>query len=94
MAQDIQYEWDEAKRRANLERHGVDFAMVAAFDWSDVFTADQTVRGERRRVTSGFIGVRLYVLIWTRRLGRTRVISLRKANKRERDAHEKATRSE
>ncbi|MEQ8434108.1 MAG: BrnT family toxin [Oceanicaulis sp.] len=92
MAQSIEYEWDEAKRRANLERHRVDFALVEAFDWSTAFTADQSVGGERRHVSTSFIGARLYVLVWTKRNGRTRVISLRKANGRERDAYEEATR--
>ena len=28
------YVWDEKDRQANLEKHGVDFAQVEAFDWS------------------------------------------------------------
>jgi hypothetical protein len=28
------YEWDEAKRAANLAKHGVDFGDIARFDWS------------------------------------------------------------
>lgn len=27
------YEWDEAKRRETLRKHGVDFAIVERFDW-------------------------------------------------------------
>lgn len=27
------YEWDEAKRRENLRKHGVDFAVVEGFAW-------------------------------------------------------------
>ena len=26
-------EWDEAKRRANREKHGLDFSLAEAFDW-------------------------------------------------------------
>ncbi|MGJ3230169.1 MAG: BrnT family toxin [Oceanicaulis sp.] len=88
MAQDIEYEWDEAKRRANLERHGVDFALVEAFDWSAAETVDQSVRGERRHLSFGRIAGRVHALVWTRRGEIIRVISLRKANRRERHAFE------
>ena len=27
------YEWDETKRAKNLADHGVDFALIEAFDW-------------------------------------------------------------
>ena len=27
------YEWDENKREANLEKHGIDFEQVHLFDW-------------------------------------------------------------
>jgi uncharacterized DUF497 family protein len=30
----VEYEWDEAKREANLARHGLDFALATDFDWS------------------------------------------------------------
>ena len=29
----MEYEWDEAKRRGNLAKHGIDFATAAEFDW-------------------------------------------------------------
>ena len=28
----VEYEWDEAKREQNLEKHGVDFASMELFD--------------------------------------------------------------
>ena len=30
----MQYEWDENKRRINLEKHGEDFADVVLLDWT------------------------------------------------------------
>jgi uncharacterized protein len=27
------YEWDETKRAKNLANHGLDFAVIEAFDW-------------------------------------------------------------
>jgi uncharacterized DUF497 family protein len=29
------YEWDEAKRKTNLSKHGVDFAVVESFVWEE-----------------------------------------------------------
>lgn len=28
------FEWDEKDRQANLKKHGIDFALIEAFDWS------------------------------------------------------------
>jgi uncharacterized protein len=39
--------------------------------------------GELRHVAIGYIETRLYVLVFTKRSSKVRVISLRKANKRE-----------
>lgn len=81
--------WDEAKRRANLAKHGVDFAEVALMDWA---TADHAVDtrhdyGEVRIATMGVIDGRLHFLAWTPRDGMVRVITLRKANAREQAAY-------
>lgn len=78
-------EWDEDKRAANLEKHGVDFSAALEFEWDTASTADDARQdyGEPRFVSIGFIGPRLHVLVWTPRGERFRVISLRKANARE-----------
>ena len=85
------WDWDEAKRQANLTKHGIDFAEVESLDWSTAtHEADaRTDYGEARIVTTGYIGARLHILAWTPRNGGVRIISLRKANERE----EKAWRS-
>jgi Uncharacterized protein conserved in bacteria len=78
-------EWDEDKRAANLEKHGVDFTAALEFEWDTALTADDARQdyGEPCFVSIGFIGSRLHVLVWTPRGERFRVISLRKANARE-----------
>ena len=30
---ELMYEWDEAKRRSNISKHGVDFTAMNAFEW-------------------------------------------------------------
>lgn len=86
------YEWDEAKRRANLAKHGVDFADLDRMLWdvSEVREDTRTDYGERRFVVDGFIDGRQHVFAFTLRRGRIRAISLRKANPRERKRYEQA----
>ena len=75
--------WDDAKRRANLVKHGVDFAAVAAFDWESALVYPDNRHGEPRWVATGYIGSRLHVVVYAMRGTRRRIVSLRKANARE-----------
>ena len=79
------WDWDDQKRQANRVKHGVDFALADRLDWSSVISEPDTRRdyGELRLVVTGKIDDRLYVLIFTPRGNRDRIISLRKANSRE-----------
>ena len=78
-------DWDERKRAANLAKHGVDFAAVSAFEWETALTSPDERGGypEPRFLSLGFIGDRLHAVAWTPRDGGRRIISLRKANRRE-----------
>lgn len=86
----MEYEWDEAKRRSNREKQGVDFAAAQDFEWQSAHERRDTRRdyGEARWRALGMLGTRLYALIFTRREGRIRIISLRKANNKEMDEYE------
>ncbi len=89
----MNYEWDTAKCDRNIRHHGVDFSLIDQFDWQTAATR-QDVRsdyGEERFVSIGFIGSRLYVAVWTQRGLICRLISLRKANRKEISNYEKAT---
>ena len=79
------WDWDEAKRQTNLRKHGIDFAAAAAFDWLTAHIEHDRRQdyGEESLSASGQLHGRLHVLTFTRRDGRIRIISLRKANKRE-----------
>lgn len=79
----VEYEWDEAKRAANRQKHGGDFSAVFDFDWRTAATEPQTMGGEARALSFGVIGDRLHALVWTTRDARVRVISLRRASRRE-----------
>jgi uncharacterized protein len=90
------YEWGDAKNAANVRRHGIDFKEVERFEWDTALvSADHREDyGELRETAIGFIGDVLHVLVFTERGDAVRVISLRKATKRERmhyvqEAHER-----
>jgi hypothetical protein len=77
----IELEWNEAKRAANLAKHGLDFPIAeAAFDGRPVCTVEVLNAGEVRRKTLFGLDGRFLVLIWTERERRVRIISLRSAN--------------
>jgi uncharacterized protein len=79
------FDWDEGKRQANLAKHGVDFAEASSFEWGSAVLRPDMRRdyGETRIEATGFIGDRLHVLLYTPRGPVRRVISLRRANRRE-----------
>lgn len=65
----------------------MNLALVSGFEWDEAVTWEDIRRpyGESRMVAIGYIGLRLYVVVYADRDGSRRVISLRKANKREVD---------
>ncbi|MFY9986946.1 MAG: BrnT family toxin [Chthoniobacterales bacterium] len=81
----MEYEWDAAKRRRNLAIHGVDFSAIECFEWESAIV-DEDRRGdysETRYSALGLINGRVHSLVFTLRDGNYRIISLRKANRRE-----------
>jgi len=87
----VPYEWDPAKNRANVAKHGVDLAdAVAVFEDDLALTRpDPASRGESRFVTLGLDAFgRHLVVVFTERGARVRIISARLATKPERKAYE------
>lgn len=84
--------YDPRKSERNLRERGFGFEIVSDFNLdSAVFTVDtRRDYGEVRTRALGFIGDTLYVLVFTMRGSVLRVISLRRANRKERDRYEKA----
>jgi uncharacterized DUF497 family protein len=77
--------WEDAKNRANRERHGLAFEDVwLVFESPTVtFVDDRRDYGEIRYVTLGLLAGRVVVVVHTPRGDTTRIISMRKANERE-----------
>ncbi len=87
------FEWDEAKRQRNFDRHGVDFELIhdMDFDTSRMKPDDRFEYGEARDLVMGLIDGRLYIAVVTERGDKVRLISLRKANARERKQYDTYT---
>jgi uncharacterized DUF497 family protein len=83
-------EWDDAKRAQTLRERGLDFADVVRFDWDTaMISVDmRTDYGEVRKVAFGMLEDRLTVLTYTLRDTKIRIISLRRANKREQNVYQ------
>jgi len=62
------------------------FELAVTFDWTtaDVRPDTRYDYGEERFQATGFIGEQVYRLVFTLREDKARIISLRRANKRER----------
>lgn len=92
------YEWDPRKARANLRQHRVDFAEAAtvfldplAVTYPDPGHSDQ----EDREITIGYsLSQRLLFVSHCRRGDRQRIISARRATRRERKQHEEGIHEE
>lgn len=84
------YDWDETKRLANIEKHEIDFNDINFFEWDTSVRFDSPRYGEMRWIAIGYISGRLYYVVYTDRGALRRIISLRKANPRERRIYARA----
>ena len=84
---------DPDKEDRNLAERGLSLDLAEYLDWATALIWEDTRKnyGERRYCVLGFIEDRLHSVVFTPREGKPRVISLRKANKREVKIYEKAT---
>jgi uncharacterized DUF497 family protein len=81
----VKIEFDPAKDALNRHKHGVSLALAARIDWLGMLAIPDNRRpyGEERYIAATPIDDRLYVVVFTIRNDTLRVISLRKANRRE-----------
>ena len=90
----MDFEWDEAKSEACYTQRGFDFTYVLRL----FLDPDRVVRkdhrwdyGEDRFRLTGAIEHRVFVVIYTLRANSVRIISARKANRRELKDYENKT---
>lgn len=83
------YEWDETKSRENLAKHGISFedAETVLSGSCVTFEDNRFNYGEPRFITLGRLEGHVVVVAHTPRREKTRIISMRKGNHREREAY-------
>lgn len=77
--------YDQSKNLHNIRQRNLSFERVRDFDFETAnFTIDKRKNyGEIRSCALGFLGNRLHAIVFTETAKGIRVISFRKANKRE-----------
>lgn len=82
--------YDAEKRELTLEKRGLDFEDAVHVFAGPVFDLEDDGKdyGETRWLTFGLLNERMVVLVWTQRGEARRIISMRKANDRERKRYE------
>jgi uncharacterized DUF497 family protein len=82
------FEWDEAKRQKNLEKHRLDFRDARLiFDGRPVVHVPSYKNNEARFASVAQIEARFYTVVWTWRAERRRIISFRRARDGEENAY-------
>jgi uncharacterized protein len=81
----MQITFDEAKDALNKSKHGVSLSEAEKLEWDDALIWQDTRRdyGEVRMIALGAIGERLFCVVYVDRKEALRIISLRKANNKE-----------
>ena len=74
--------WDEPKRIANFQKHGLDFADVVFFDWAGAVI--ETSHSDRMKAVGRFEDGTVVVIFATLGTEAMSIISFRPASERER----------
>lgn len=93
----MRYEWDAAKRRHNLAKHGLDFldaVLVLEHPALLVIVDTRHAYGEERLIGFGPLAQRLCVVVHVERTAECiRIVSFRKATRQEMRFYEQHTQS-
>jgi hypothetical protein len=85
----MRYTWDEAKRQANLNKHGLDFADAEhVFAGPMVLFEDKRAEyGEQRMIGIGLLDVLVVLIVHVESEDEVRIVSMRKADSDETDLY-------
>lgn len=83
----MEFEWDESKRLAVLQKHGIDLWRATAIWDADHVILDARYQGERREMAVGFLDGWWIAVVFTRRGDRTRLVTARRARENEKRAY-------
>ena len=85
----MRFTWNEAKRNANLKKHGLDFADAARLFAGPMvlFEDDRADYGEQRLIGVGLLDALVVVVVHVEAPDRIHIISMRKADSDETDLY-------
>ena len=90
-----EFEYDADKNQRNLEKHGVSFEEAQEL-WlgNHAIITGKPSKGEDRFIALGILNKQVYMVVFTRRSGRVRLVTCHRADKRmcrlyEESVHEK-----
>ena len=85
----MEFEYDPDKGAANRTKHGIDFDEAQVL-WADPFLLEvpALTEDEPRFLAIGRIGTRHWTAVFTWRRGRVRIISVRRARRKEIEHYE------
>lgn len=87
----MSFEWDNRKNAANIRKHGFSFERAKTIFNGDELTFEDTRKayGEDRFISIGIMEkIVVIAVVHTDRQGKTRIISARPANRKERKHYE------
>lgn len=85
------FEWDDNKRLANIEKHGYDFRVAVTIFEEAVVEVPHRRHDEDRILALGRLDNYVIAVVYTRRGQARRIISARRASKKERRLFEANT---
>lgn len=92
--QDLEFEWDEAKARLNLGKHGVSFVTAAAIFLNERLERidDREDYAEVRWIALGRVKTEVYRVVYTRRAkNHVRIITAQRASQDEEEIYYRET---
>ena len=89
MNNDMNFEWDDIKRKINIKKHRMDFidAPVVFDSYTLTVKDDRFDYGEERFISFGVLKERVVVVVHTENDNSIRIISMRRATKYEEKAY-------
>jgi uncharacterized DUF497 family protein len=85
-----EFEWDERKRKSNLDKHGIDFEDAIAIFEGETLESRSDEQDEARWKAIGKLEGTEIVVVYTLRSRLRRIISARRAGRDERRAYREA----
>ena len=83
----MEFEWDPEKAATNYEKHGITFEGAASIFARPHLEERSDRKGETRWIAVGRLEGRLITVVYTRRSGKIRIISARRARSDERERY-------